>query len=197
MPHGRGGFIIAGMTSVGFRTKTGKAIAIALARRDAPEFSGRWNLELWDRELPATGEPHHEVMELPWPEALIAVRRYEDRIADVATERLRGLLDETKIQSIGVVGSPDRNLEKIGNRHIRAHAAEGMLFRRAIEIAAQRCGIRCRQFSDRGFEQTAMKELRCTSNMLANVMQTIGRAAGRPWRADERAAATAAWVAML
>jgi hypothetical protein len=187
--------------SIGFRTKTAKAIAVAVTDRSSPEFVQRWNLELYDPKVPETGQPHHEVMELPWPKAQLAVRRYEKLIEDVAAERLRTLLEELRsrdvhVRSIGVVGSPDRNLEKIGNRHIRAHAAEGTLFRHAVEVAATRCKVSCRQFSDRGFEDLALQELRCTSQQVKAVMGAIGRSAGRPWRADERAAATAAWIVL-
>ena len=185
--------------TIGLRTKTAKAIAVALSGRTAPEFVQRWNLELYDRDVPETGQPHHEVMELPWAEAQVAVRRYEERIENVTTERLRSLLEELRsravdVRAIGIVGSPDRSLEKIGNHHIRAHAAEGILFRRAVEIAATRCKLRWWHFSDRGFEDLAVNELERTSREVKTVMRAIGRSAGRPWRADERAAATAAWI---
>jgi hypothetical protein len=188
------------IASIGFRTKTAKAIAVALTRRRSPEFVQRWTLELYDRDVPETGQPHHDVMELPWTEARVAVRRYEELIQDVTTVRLQTLLEELRsravhVSSIGVVGSPD--LEKLGNRHIRAHAAEGILFRRSVEIAATRCKLPCRQFSDRRFEDVAMKELQCTSNEIKTVMGAIGRSAGRPWRADERTAATAAWIVLV
>ena len=175
------------VASIGFRTKTGKAVAIAL--NTAPEFIGRWNVDLYDPKLPPEG-PHHEVLELPWPEALDAVRKYEAVIENVAAKQLREILDELqsraiRVRAIGVVGSPDRNLEKIGNRHIRAHAAEGALFRHAVEVGASRCGLDCRVFSDRQLPSAPDEAL-----------ASIGRAAGRPWRADERAAAAAAWVVL-
>ena len=187
--------------SIGFRAKTGKAIAIALADGGAPRFIQRWNLDLWDHDVPETMQPHHELMELPWETVLVDVRRYEELVADVATKRLRELLEtlrsrRIRVPSIAILGSPDRTLEKIGNRHIRAHAAEGALFRHAIETAARRCKLSWRSFSDRGFEATAMKELRCTQATMKRVLGDIGRAAGRPWRADERAAAAAAWIAL-
>jgi len=170
--------------SIGFRAKTGKAIAVALSA--GPEFVQRWTIDLVDPDVPATSQPHHEVMELPWPEAQSAVVPIEHRIDEVATDRLRTLIEELrskefKVSAIGVVGSPDRDLARIGNPHIRAHAAEGILFRRAIEVAAKQLRVKCRSFSDRGFEE-------------AKVAKALGRAAGRPWRADERAAATAAWL---
>ena len=101
------------------------------------------------------------------------------------------------VRVIGVVGSPDRNLEKIGNRHIRAHAAEGMLYRKAIEVAAERCELKSRAFSDRGFDDVASAELRCEPSAVRTAIDDVGRSAGRPWRADERAAATAAWIALV
>ena len=188
--------IIAG---IGFRAKTGKAIAVAVADRSAPEFVERWYLDLSDPNVPETGQPHHKVMELRWPEALLAVRQYEQLIEDVATVRLGRLLDELRwrgidVRTIAVVGSADRDLQRIGNPHIRAHAAEGILFRHAIEVAANRCHIDSRKFSDRDFDTTAAKELRRDPEDVRSVMSALGRSAGRPWRADERAAATAAWI---
>lgn len=187
------------IAGIGFRAKTGKAIAVAVTDRSAPEFVERWTIDLVDRNVPETGQPHHKVMELPWPKALLAVRPYEHLIEDVASERLRTLLEELRsrgiqVRMIAVVGSPDRNLEKIGNPHIRAHAAEGILFRHAIEVAATRCHVESRKFSDRQFEETAARELLRKPDDVKSVVTAIGRSAGRPWRADERAAATAAWI---
>src|SRR5262249_10495751 len=126
--------------SIGFRARTGKAVAIALARYETePSFLGRWEVSLVDPKYPATAQQHHEVMELPWPEARTAVQPIETRVENVAIEALSTLLGELKssgcrIRGIGVVGSPDRDLERIGNRHMRAHAAEGILFRRVLEV---------------------------------------------------------------
>jgi hypothetical protein len=187
------------IAGIGFRAKTGKAIAVAVSERSAPEFVARWYVDLFDPSVPETSQPHHDVMELPWPKAQLAVRKYEKLIEDVATERLRTLLEELRargvqVQTIAVVGSANRDLQKIGNPHIRAHAAEGILFRHAIEVAATRCDIASRSFSDRDFDETAAKELRRKPEDLKSVVTTLGRSAGRPWRADERAAATAAWI---
>jgi len=76
------------------------------------------------------------------------------------------------------------DLGRIGNEHIRAHAAEGVLFRRVLEVAAERNGVVCRGFSD--------KELGAPNAKI----KALGKKAGPPWRADERAAAMAAWLAL-
>jgi hypothetical protein len=186
--------------SIGFRAKSAKAIAVALARGNAaPTYLARWNISLYDPMVPATGQPHHEVMELPWSEAQSAVRPYESRIESVATAALSALLSELesrgcRVGTVGVVGSLDRNLERIGNPHIRAHAAEGILFRRVLEVAATQHKLRWRSFSDRGFEETAASQLGRNPPDIKAVLAAIGHSAGKPWRVDERIAATAAWL---
>jgi hypothetical protein len=93
-----------------------------------------------------------------------------------------------RIRGVGVVGSPPRNLEKIGNYHIRAHAAEGTLFRRVLETAAAANGLPCHPFTDAEATASAAK--------MKSAIGRIGLAAGRPWRVDERFAATAALAAL-
>ena len=188
--------------SLGVRSKTGRAIAVALtAGKSVPEFIGRWDILLHDPKILATGQPHHQVMELPWPKAQRAVRSFERRIEKITAAALAGLIRELgeqgfEISAVGVVGSPDRNLEKIGNFHIRAHAAEGILFRRVIETAAEKLKLHWRGFSDRDILQMAAAELKLPEEKLKNILTAIGRTAGPPWRLDERAAAMAAWIAL-
>src|SRR5262245_31668275 len=151
--------------SIGFRSKTGKAIAVALsAGKNTPEFIGRWEVLLHDPAVPETGMPHHQVMELPWPEAQRAVRPYERNIEKIAVSVLKQLAGELRrsgfeIASVGVTGSPDRDLAKIGNFHIRAHAAEGILFRHVIEIAAEKQKLPWHSFSDRDLIPVAVERL--------------------------------------
>jgi hypothetical protein len=169
---------------IGFRAKTGRAIAVVLtgdARK--PQFVWRGEVGLIDPKLPLTEGPYHPFMEMPWSEAQIAVQPVVAAIEKYASVVLRRLADEMHIRAVGVVGSPPRNIEKIGNQHIRAHAAEGILFRRVLELAAKKNKLACTGYSDRDLRVPAM-------------MKEIGRAAGPPWRTDERLAATAAWLAL-
>src|SRR5215831_19467948 len=184
-------------TGIGFRAKTGRAIAVALTLDGAtPLYLSRWEISLIDNAFPATGQPHHHLMEMPWPEALETVKALETRVERVAFKALSGILEELKskdarVKGVGVVGSPDRDLERIGNRHMRAHAAEGILFRRVLEVAARQHEIRCRSLSDRNIKEVAAIELDQSPD---SFLTLIGRLAGKPWRADERAAALAAWL---
>ncbi len=188
--------------SIGFRAKTGRAIAVALTYRNSvPAFVARWEVSLWDPLFPETGRPHHEVMELPWIEAQAVVQPIERRVENIAISALSALVSELdskglSVRGIGVVGSPDRDLARIGSPHIRAHAAEGILYRRVLERAAAAHKLRWQGFSDRDFESAAIAELRRKAEDFRMTLATIGRIAGKPWRADERAAATAAWLSL-
>jgi hypothetical protein len=171
------------MPAIGFRAKTGRAIVVAIT--DDLDFLFRREVSLVDPARPGTAEPYHVVMELPWAEGQVAVQPLVEAIEDVATRVLAELLAEVRgVRVIGVVGAPAKELGRIGNQHIRAHAAEGVLFRRVLEVAAERNGVACHGFTE--------KELGVPNARI----KALGKKAGPPWRADERAAATAAWLAL-
>jgi len=170
---------------IGFRAKTGRAIAVALGgTRATPSFLWRREVSLVDPRVPETAQPYHEVMELPWAEAIVRAEPFVRAIEAVAAGMIEGLLRDLDVRCIGVVGSPDRKLEKIGNPHIRAHAAEGALFRRVLEVAAAKHRLRVRTFTEP--EMRAQFDAR---------LEFIGAQAGRPWRVDEKVAASAALAA--
>jgi hypothetical protein len=170
--------------AIGFRAKTGRAIAVVIsAEAGAPRFVWRGEVTLADPN--AEVGPYHEVMELPWDEATIAVRPLVAAIESLAEAAVRNLIADLKdvtIRAIGVVGSAPRNIDRIGNPHIRAHAAEGILFRRVLELAAERIALPHLAFTDKELD--------------TDIVRPLGRIAGPPWRADERLAAAAAWAAL-
>jgi hypothetical protein len=51
-------------------------------------------------------------------------------------------------------------------------------------------------FAEKGLEARAASELGLSPAALKARLAEFGRTVGRPWRADERAAATAAWLAL-
>ena len=167
---------------LGLRAKTGRAIAVVLAgTRQKPQFVARREISLVDPAIEATAQPYHAVMEMPWPEATVAVRPAIAAIENVATAAVRALAREFDLQAVGVVGAPDRNLARIGNVHIRAHAAEGVLFRRVLEVAAEQNALRHCAFTETELPRD-----------LTALLADLGRDAGKPWRSDEKMAATAA-----
>jgi hypothetical protein len=177
--------------AAGFRAKTGRAIAVVLS--EGRELVWRGEVSLVDETVPLTMGPYHTVMELPWSEALVAVQPLVTAIQAVSDRMLAALLEELRardfqVQAVGVVGSPPRDLSRIGNQHIRAHAAEGVLFREVLVASAGKHRLPVAAHSE--------KELAGTLASLKSPLTKLGRTAGPPWRADERLAACAAWLAL-
>jgi hypothetical protein len=190
------------IAAIGLKAKTGRAFAVVLCGpRNAPQLVKRSELILIDPRIPATFQPYHEVMDLPWKESEKKVKPYVRAIEKVAAKALAELIHELLAQGltvsgVGIAGSADRDLSKIGNYHIRAHAAEGLLFRRVLESAAQTNKLAHRTFSEKTLPAQAASELKCPVTQLNKRLKSVGHSAGPPWRADQRVAATAAWLVL-
>ncbi len=188
--------------ALGLRSKSGRAILVAIGGPlDSPRLLLRTSISLTSEAVPATFQPYHQVMDLPWEEALVAVRATEALIEAGATATVRDLIRDLGAQghlvaAAGVVGSPDRDLLRIGSRHVRTHAAEGILFRHVWEVAAGRNGISSHGYSDRDAEAFACERLAWPPARMKQALRTLGDAAGPPWRVDERLAAMGALLAL-
>jgi hypothetical protein len=189
-------------TTIGLRAKTARAIAVILnGTAQAPVAARRTELIFATSQTPATFQPYHEVLDLPWERAQLQVRAAETKLVATAAAALRQLVNEaseggSRVRAVGIVGAPDRKLEAIGSPHIRAHAAEGVLFRRILERAAAENGLEWQTYPEPNLEDRAMQELGMTAVMIKETLSHFGRALGRPWRTDEKAAAIGAWLAL-
>ena len=188
--------------AIGLKARTGRAIAVVLSGpADSPQLVSRSDINLTDPREPATFQPYHEVMELPWAEAQRKVKPFVRAIEKVAAKALTQLIHELRAQGlivcgVGIIGSLDRDLAKIGNYHIRAHAAEGMLFRRVLEHAAQSNKLAHRTFAEKTLTSHAQTELQVSIAQLNKCLKEMGQDAGPPWRTGQRTAAMAAWLTL-
>jgi hypothetical protein len=188
--------------SIGLRAKTGRAIAVVLGGpADNPTVVTKLELVLHDPKIPATFQPYHEVMDLPWDQSQKAARTYTRVNETIARKGLAGLIkklktDGFKVKAVGIVGAKDRDLARIGNYHIRAHAAEGVLFRRVLDLAAEANGLKWRVFADKQLEEIAAAEFGAKAASVKKKINEMGRELAPPWRADEKQAATAAWLVL-
>jgi len=161
----------------------------------------RFEFSVVDPAAPETYQPYHEVLDLPWEQAQKGAQKLAKKIERVATKALRSLIRELQAEGfdvcgVGIAGAGERNLEKIGSTHIRAHAAEGVLFRQVLEVAAEANKLPNRRFDERSLDQTVESELKLPIARIKAQLAEMGRAAGSPWRADEKAAAAAAWLVL-
>src|SRR5262249_38132084 len=113
------------LVTIGFRAKTGRAIGVVLGgTANSPSLLKKFEIKRIGPKLPDTAQPYHEVMELSWDEAQIAVKQSARAIEAVARKALTKMVKELKAEGmkvlgVGVVGSKDRDLARIGNYHIR------------------------------------------------------------------------------
>lgn len=184
-------------TVLGFRVKSGHAIAVALSgSRAIPAVVARLDLALSDPDVPASRQPfHHGFYTHETDPRVLAQRvRIVERCARASVDALlaQGVARNCRRASL-VVGSlidPDT----VGNPHIRAHACEGRLFRTALQSALERHNVRCDVIVHKQLAGRASAELKRRGADVARVVGRFGKTVGAPWRADEKAASTAAWL---
>jgi len=188
------------LVTMGLRVKTGKAIAVLLRGPvKSPTVIKRGELLLADPDEPDTWQPYHVVMDLPWEEAQKAVRRTSGLIRAAGSQAVGNWAREVQELSlelcgVGIVAGSLQDPSKVGNPHIRAHTAEGQLFRETLEMAADALKLSQYSFLEEDIYEAVATELKRPAEALKERMSELGAAVGRPWRAEEKAATAAAWV---
>ena len=186
--------------TIGLKVKTGRAIAILLRGPvDSPTVLKRGELMLADSSEPDTWQPYHVVMDLSWEEAEEAVQPTARRIRTAASKAISEWARDARasgfdLSGVGLVAGSLQDPSKIGSPHIRAHTAEGKLYRDALERGADKIKVFRRSFVEGDLYETAAVELGLSVAELKKRVLEFGGEVGRPWRADEKAATAAAWV---
>jgi hypothetical protein len=185
------------MTAIGLRIKSGYAIAIVLTGpSESPTIVGRRIVELSDPNIVETRQPYHDGFGTEHEDPREIARR-ATIIDRCAKKSVADLLRETNgaTRASLVVGSLI-DPAHVGNAHVRAHANEGKLFRTVVEDALKSHGIRCDVVVEKQLSAKATAQLRRRAGDINKTVAGFGKAVGTPWRADEKAAATAAWMAL-
>jgi len=191
------------MTAMGFRVKSGYAVAVVLeGGAAAPLAVARRVVELSDPTVAGTRQPYHDGLFTHEQDPRRIARRVEvvercaqKAVAAFVTEFGRARKGREGLHAGLVVGSVI-DPSKVGNPHIRAHANEGRLFRTVLEDALRSEGVDCSIVVEKNLAATAARGLGRTGREIARTLTLFGATLGSPWRADEKAAATAAWLAL-
>ena len=192
--------------SLGFRIKSGYAVALVLdGSRAAPIAVARHVVELCDPELPETRQPYHGGFGREEGDAIAIAKRTRivKKCAARAIAALMRAVDgggrcthgHGAIRAGLVVGSVI-DPRQVANPHIRAHANEGKLFRTVVEQALRAHGVSCTVFLEKHLAATAAAALERDAASIRQTLAGFGRALKGPWRAEEKAAATAAWLTL-
>jgi hypothetical protein len=188
--------------ALGFRVKSGYAIAVVVrGSPSAPEVVSRHVLQLSDPDVAATRQPyHHGFFTHEEDTGKIArlvkiVERCATRSVAALVEELRHAPRHGRFRAALVVGSVI-DPKQVGNPHIRAHANEGRLFRTVLESALRTHGIPCDVIVEKQLAEKAAKALPCPDSEIKRTLAAFGKTLGGSWRAEEKAASTAAWLAL-
>jgi hypothetical protein len=187
--------------ALGFRVKSGWATAVLVAgSMPSPQVLDRRTIDLCDPAIPESRQPYHARMgTLETDETKLKQRRKV--VIQAASRSVAELLSNHRnagyhIRAAGLVVGSDIDPAKITNPHIRAHALEGRLFRTALEDALSSGGLSCQVIVERSAYSHAAKVFGRTEEDLKRVVGKLGRSLSGPWRADEKTASLAAWLAL-
>jgi hypothetical protein len=188
--------------AIGFRVKTGRASAVVMAGpASAPRVLSRKSLQLFDPAVPESHQPFHAELELPPADSARVVPLALRAVERVALSALRELVGEIQpglgsIVGIALVAGSATDPESIHNPHMRAHAREGQLFPQALAAAAKTMRIPAITIVESEVFTRAASKLGKTPDAIKTTVTELGRDVGKPWSAEEKAAAAAAWIVL-
>jgi hypothetical protein len=188
--------------ALGFRVKSGWAMsALLTGPADAPKLIQCRAVLLSDPKIPQSKQPHHAALELPASEAETVTRELRKVVTDAAGKSVRDLLNEAselqyEVRGAGLVVGSLVDPATLHNEHIRAHGLEGQLFRTVLEDAFGEKNLSCHVLLEKFAYQTASSSLRKSTEETKKWIADMGKAHEGSWRAEEKLAALAAWVAL-
>jgi len=164
-----------------------------------PRVIDRRIVQLADPEVPESTQPYHAALDLPKADGEKTVARLVKVVERFASRSLAELIDSYRadhhsLSGAGIVVGSEVDPGTIKNDHIRAHAEEGRLFRTVTVDGLRTCGLKPAVTAEKELFAKAFKKLRIPERQLKEKLTALGRELGGPWRAEEKAAALAAWI---
>jgi hypothetical protein len=187
--------------AVGLRVKSGWAAAVLLTgTARSPQLFDVRRIELSDPQHPETRQPYHAAMGKLERDARKINQRI-DVVRGIGQQSIATLLagyrqQNFRIRRAALVVGSQIDPDSIANPHIRAHAFEGRLFRSVLEESLRAHRIRASILIERHAYAHAVEELKQTNQNVRRKIQNFGREMETPWRAEQKLAAVAAWLAL-
>lgn len=190
--------------AIGLRAHSGWAALVALRRRaDGVEVLARERVEMTGPRLPGAAQPYHAVEGLPLARARETLSRYEASARALAAEGLGRVLDRLAGQGrptaacvLTSSGRPLGALETTLASHALIHTADGEHFRAALQEVLEGRGVAVSRVAEKVVAAELARALGVPEARAKDEVAALGRAAGRPWAADQKLAAAAAWVVL-
>jgi len=188
--------------ALGFRVKSGWAMAVLLKGPvSAPQIIDRRRVELADPKVPDSAQPFHAGLDLPKAVAARTVARLVKCVERFAGDSVARLLDDYRasgyrVTVAGLVVGSVIDPATIANDHIRAHAEEGRLFRVVIQAALKQAKLKSPATPEKELMATAVRLLRLPETRIKSELTAMGKSVAGSWRAEDKAATLAAWMAL-
>jgi hypothetical protein len=186
---------------LGFRVKSGWAAVVLLSGPvDSPVLRDNKVIDLSDPGFPETRQPYHAAMGTLETDAKKTNQR-TDVVRRTAKKSVTNFLADCRrhhysITRASLVVGSQIDPALIANPHIRAHALEGQLFRCALEEALRSYKIHVAILLERDAYAAVAAQLKRSSDDVQRTIQNLRGSTDGPWRADQKLAALAAWVAL-
>lgn len=167
----------------------------------APRIIERSRIELADPRVPDSAQPFHAGLDLPKAEGARVVARLVKVVETYSKRSIADLLKHCqtrgyRINGAGIVAGSIADPKTIANDHIRAHAEEGRLFRVVIQGALKDARVKASVTPEKELIPKAVKALRIPESRLKSDLVEMGKAVAGSWRAEEKVAALAGWLAL-
>lgn len=185
----------------GCKPHTGWAIAVLVSGpADAPVVLDRRRIQLCPDDLPR--QVYHAAQGLPRARAAALVNEVDAAVATMTAAVVKALADVAaehgELVALAVVGNP-RDLPDLGvalSNHSMLHAAEGELYRGALDDAAEELGVPVTPVPPKRTVDEAAIALGTSRDTLAARLTGLRAELGAPWQADHKDATAAALMAL-
>jgi hypothetical protein len=187
--------------ALGFRVKSGWAAAVLLKGSvSSPQLCDVQRIDLSDPQLSETRQPYHAAMGHLETDGK-KINRRVDAVRRITESSIAKLLagyrqNGYSIKRAALVVGSQIDPHSLTNPHIRAHALEGQLFRSVLQESLHAHRILSDVLIERDAYARAAVQLKQSNENVRRVIQKFGRDTKAPWRAEQKLAAVAAWVAL-
>ena len=191
--------------AIGFRAHSGWAALVAVAGTALePILVDRRRVELADATLTGSKQPYHTASEMEWNQAGPFIDRCIRRTNSLALSAIKTAAADLekkgyRIKGCGVLLGSSKTLPDLAGilaSHPLLHTAEGQMFRAALALAAGECSLTLATAPEREIRATAQTRLGLSVQQLESTIARVGKAAGSPWREDQKFAMLAAMLAL-
>jgi len=168
---------------------------------NAPKLVKCQAVLLSNPKIPQSKQPCHAALDLPEKEGKALTKKLGRIVAGAAKKSVHELLKQASKEGHGVVGAglvvgSLVDPATLHNEHIRAHGLEGQLFRTVLEDALGAQKISYKVHVEKNAYTAASSVLRKSPAEAKRLIAGLGESHEGSWRAEEKLAALAAWVAL-